>query len=383
MILGMKKKTVTWVSIVLVSIMILSVVISLIFTVFSNINAVSLKELQNNKKIINQKIRELGKTKKIISDTKDVLDKSILEVEERIKSTRQDILNLEQSIKLAEESLKIEMSKVVEMQDKFRNDVVSMYEQCGQNSSQIISVFGCSNIREWTNRVDFSTDIFENNIQIRQKVEQLCKKSKEIRDSIAQKKLNAEELRSRLEADVQDLKRQNTEKDDTLAGIQADEVKLKKYLLEIEREEHKMLTQLSVSSRGHIYNGGNLLWPTPSCMSISSPFGYRIHPIFKIKKFHSGIDIPAAYGSAVIAVASGTVIKAEYYGGYGNCVVLQLDNGLTVLYAHGSEILTSVGQKVKQGQKIMKIGSSGLSLGSHLHYEVIQSGQRVDPRKFY
>ena len=127
------------------------------------------------------------------------------------------------------------------------------------------------------------------------------------------------------------------------------------------------------------YNG-KLAWPVPSSGKITSYYGYRIHPIYHVNKLHAGIDIGgAAWGAPFVAAEDGTVILARYYGGYGNCVIIDHGGGISTLYAHGSAIYVSEGQKVTRGQNVLAIGSSGTSTGKHAHFEVRVNGSPVDP----
>ena len=132
-------------------------------------------------------------------------------------------------------------------------------------------------------------------------------------------------------------------------------------------------------SGGQSYGTGSLRWPVPSCTSISSGFGSRWGTT------HKGIDIPASYGSAIVAADSGTVIQAGYgisgsgYGGYGNVVAIDHGNGIITLYAHMSSVATSAGATVAKGQTIGYVGSTGNSTGNHLHFEVRVNGESVQP----
>ncbi|SNX54609.1 M23 family metallopeptidase [Thermoanaerobacterium sp. RBIITD] len=128
-----------------------------------------------------------------------------------------------------------------------------------------------------------------------------------------------------------------------------------------------------------VYSGGKLGWPVPSSSIITSPFGTRYHPILHEYKTHTGIDISASYGAAVVAAGDGKVIFAGYYGGYGNAVIIDHGGGISTLYGHNSELLVSVGDTVKRGQQIAKAGSTGLSTGPHCHFEVRKNGVPVNP----
>lgn len=123
--------------------------------------------------------------------------------------------------------------------------------------------------------------------------------------------------------------------------------------------------------------------PIAGNFKISSSFGMRMHPIHKIKKMHKGADIPAPFGTPVLATSDGKVLVAEQKNtGYGNNIVIQHDETYQSRYAQLSELLVVVGQKVKKGDVIGKVGSSGASTGPHLHYEVLENGKHVNPENF-
>ncbi|MBW4517187.1 MAG: peptidoglycan DD-metalloendopeptidase family protein [Timaviella obliquedivisa GSE-PSE-MK23-08B] len=120
----------------------------------------------------------------------------------------------------------------------------------------------------------------------------------------------------------------------------------------------------------------------PSNGPITSPFGDRMHPILGYVRFHSGLDFGADYGSPIFAAQSGTVILAGWYGGYGQAVLID-HGGVTTLYGHSSELYVAEGDTVQRGQAIAAIGSSGLSTGPHLHFEVRVSGEPVNPISYF
>ena len=117
----------------------------------------------------------------------------------------------------------------------------------------------------------------------------------------------------------------------------------------------------------------------PAEARVSSRFGYRVHPIFRIGRFHSGVDLAARHGTPVHAAADGTVAAAGWNGGYGQQVRLAHGDGLTTSYAHLSRIVARPGSAVRRGELIGFVGSTGFSTGAHLHYEVRRAGRAVDP----
>ncbi|HXK70808.1 MAG: M23 family metallopeptidase [Caldisericia bacterium] len=121
-------------------------------------------------------------------------------------------------------------------------------------------------------------------------------------------------------------------------------------------------------------------YPVPG--PISPGFGWRIHPIFRIPDFHTGVDITASYGYPVKAVADGVVNEAGWSGGYGYTVKIYHRDGIETLYAHCSKLNVKVGDRVKRGQIIAKAGATGTATHSHVHYEIRRDGKAIDPETF-
>jgi len=120
-------------------------------------------------------------------------------------------------------------------------------------------------------------------------------------------------------------------------------------------------------------------WVYPSAGALTSGFGMRMHPILGYARMHTGADFNCATGDAIRAATDGIVITAEYYGGYGNAVIIQHANSTATLYAHLSNIFVSVEEYVVAGEHVGACGTTGLSTGPHLHFEVRISGAPVDP----
>ncbi|NMG07482.1 peptidoglycan DD-metalloendopeptidase family protein [Brasilonema sp. UFV-L1] len=140
--------------------------------------------------------------------------------------------------------------------------------------------------------------------------------------------------------------------------------------------------QIKAFSSNSIILRGTHLFAYPSNASTSSTFGWRMHPIVGERRFHAGLDFAADYGSTIRAAGTGTIIFAGWYGGYGKAVIIHHGNGMTTLYGHTSELYVSEGQQVKRGQPVAAVGSTGLSTGPHLHFEVRRNGTPVDPMNY-
>ncbi|MEO8454394.1 MAG: M23 family metallopeptidase [Sphingomicrobium sp.] len=152
--------------------------------------------------------------------------------------------------------------------------------------------------------------------------------------------------------------------------------------------EHQLqLVRWSANGRSEWIDAANAGQPQPTSAGmiwpvngrITSYFGYRYHPILHFTRFHAGVDFGASWGSPIVAAADGQVAAAGWAGGYGRQVRLWHGGGVMTTYSHMSEIVASPGSFVHAGQLIGYVGSSGLSTGPHLHYEVLKGGTPVNP----
>jgi len=130
------------------------------------------------------------------------------------------------------------------------------------------------------------------------------------------------------------------------------------------------------------YAGGIMAWPTPGYYRITSPYGMRVHPIYGYSKMHTGVDIGVAMNQNIVAANDGVVQYAGWYGAYGNIVIVDHGGGISTLSAHNTRVLVSKGQKVTKGQVISKSGTTGLSTGPHLHFEVRLNGNHTNPLNY-
>jgi len=115
----------------------------------------------------------------------------------------------------------------------------------------------------------------------------------------------------------------------------------------------------------------------------ASGWGMRMHPIYRIPRFHYGMDFTAPTGTVVFATGNGIVKEVGREGGYGNTILIDHGYGYETLYGHLSRINVKVGQSINRGDIIGLVGSTGASVGPHLHYEVMKNGQKVNPQNYY
>ena len=154
---------------------------------------------------------------------------------------------------------------------------------------------------------------------------------------------------------------------------------IEEYRNQIAALEARIKLLAAASASGTPYVGGDFVWPVPGYNKITSRYGMRTHPITGVYKLHTGVDIGAPTGADFIASNKGIVIAAEYNTAYGNFVMIDHGGGIQTLYAHGSQIIVSVGQEVNAGDVVLKVGSTGYATGPHAHFEVRINGTTVEP----
>jgi murein DD-endopeptidase MepM/ murein hydrolase activator NlpD len=165
-----------------------------------------------------------------------------------------------------------------------------------------------------------------------------------------------------------------------LRKIQTDRARMEKALNEWEATSRRLEAQIRKSQQGNkgkVLGSGQLCWPVSG--RITSPFGWRVHPILKKRKYHSGIDIAVSSGTPVKAADGGIVLVSGWQGGYGYFIAIDHGKGISTCYGHNSRLLVRAGQRVEKGQRISLSGSTGLSTGPHLHFEVRVNGNPVNP----
>ena len=260
------------------------------------------------------------------------------------------------------------------------------------NASYIELIVKAENFVDFLTRVDIISDLVEYNKNVleslkKSKEENLIKMAeyekwkgetlkyqeqlKEIIQEATAEKREAVRAIAALEKEIQEKINLQNQITRDMNNTQAD---IQRILAEIAEK------QKAAQTAPREYVGGAFAYPSDSTRGISSKYGPRVHPITGRSEFHYGIDIPG--GTNIFAANDGTVIIATYNSGYGNYIVLEHGGGMTTLYAHCSKFTVSVGSTVKKGDVIAKVGSTGVSTGNHVHFEVSVNGARQNPLNY-
>ena len=311
------------------------------------------------------------------------LDEKISKAESELEEQESKITELKKSIDEVEKELNTVTEKYNNQKNLFEQRIVAIYEA---GETQYLDI-----ILKSKNISDFLSSYYV--------VSEIAKADEELLNDIGTKKHQIDISKQKLENEKTQLatiienqtrtKRtlQNTKKmrESFLEKLSDEEKEIQNQIDEYNKqfeEINKQIIELALSGIDMQYIGGTLAWPVPGYTTITSKYGMRVHPVTGVYKLHTGVDIGAPQGANFIAANDGIVTKATYNVAYGNMVIIDHGGGISTLYAHGSEILVQVGQSVKRGDPVLKVGSTGYSTGAHAHFEVRINGVTTNPMPY-
>ena len=365
--------------------MIVAILLMLTFAVETSLaSAATLSQIRNNIKNKQQELNESRAKEKSLGD-------QVNSLEQQINSKQSDIDELEASISEAQaklETLEVELAAAEEKVNTQNENLNARLRNMYKNGSVgfIDVLMDSGSFSEFLNNLSLVEKVYTSDQDVLEELQkaydEIDAKKKEIETlqaELSESKATMEEQKSSLEADKASVEKKKSE-------IAADSAETQRELDKLEADAQALTSSIrnsGSSSNSSKYNGGIMAWPVPSCHTISSGYGGRIHPTTGKYKFHGGLDIPGSYGSAIVAANSGKVIWAGNRGdSYGNYVIIDHGGGVSTLYGHSSKVLVSSGQSVSRGQRIANVGSTGRSTGPHCHFEVRINGSRVNPNPY-
>lgn len=318
-----------------------------------------------------------NKKEKSLSEEINSINIKIEQAEKEIAGINDKITSTEKQIKETQQDLEKSQAEINVKNHTLGSRLKVMYKNRGVDYLQVL--LNSTSFVDMLSRLDMIKRIVEQDVTLLQSMN-------EQKDKIDADKKLLEMQKSNLIAMNNSIKRKQKEQEVSrgqLARIKkdilADNKKLEQQEDELNRYAQEIASEIRKLQTNEVYSGGKFAWPAPGYTRMTSPFGYRIHPILKTKKLHTGMDIAVPTGGSIVAAEAGTVIFSGWKGSYGNTVMVDHGSGIVTLYPHNSQLVAKVGEKVKRGQLVAKAGSTGMSTGPHLHFEVRKNGQVVDP----
>ena len=339
--------------------------------------------LDNQRKETEKKLDELADNKAEVLSRRKLLDDQIQTTSDQIKNVEAQISGYEEMIAQEEQALADTEAREAAQYELFCKRVRAMEEQ-GQTSYWAV-IFGATSFTDMLTRLADANEVMRADRRLMDGLQSLRQEIAVAKEALEEKKVQCEDAKTDLLSKKSQLDNQRNQAIALINEIRGNEAEYQATLKELDEEEERIQArivelsrQLAAQQRMNS-NPGGYIWPVDS-RYITSTVGGRSSPGGVGSTNHKGTDIGrVGYTSEIYAAKSGTVIVSQYSSSYGNYVVISHGSGNTTLYGHMSSRKAQVGQEVKQGEVIGITGSTGNSTGPHLHFEVTENGQRVNP----
>ena len=344
----------------------------------------SLQEAQDEKAQLEKALKEAQGTIEDLKDSKGDIESKVTELNQQLIDISARITDLENQLTAKSEDIqetKDELAGAKEREAQQYADmkvrIQFMYEN-GQ-TSYLEALLSSRNISEFLNSADYIAQIQSYDRQKLTEYQDTVESIVNLEAQLEQEYTDLEALKSTVESNKATVAAMMRQKESELADISGDiedaQSDADYYAAEIQAQEELV----AAGVEEHPYTGGAFRWPCPSSTRVTSDYGTRVSPMSGASSNHKGIDIGASAGADIIAAADGTVTAASYSSAAGNYVMIDHGGGLYTVYMHASSLLVSPGQTVSAGDVIAKVGSTGISTGSHLHFGVSLNGSYVSP----
>lgn len=337
-----------------------------------------LKKIEDEQKSLQQAQREISS----ISEQMKFLEDQIARVENDLVVINKNLQEAESLVEQAEEELIQIENDLQERVEIFKKRLKEIYQKGDVNFFEVLTQ--SKSLTDFLVRFELLKKIAEQDMALVEEIDRQRLLAEEKKQELEEKRDQVALLKTQSEAKRAQLGVQKQEQEALLAKVREDKATIEKAIAELEADSQKLASrireiQLSRSRDGLSAPSGKFAWPTPGYTRVTSDYGMRTHPVTRVRSMHTGVDIAAPLGSPAVAGEVGEVIYAGWFGAYGWTVVLDHGGGISSMYPHLSKITVKEGQIVGRGEEVGKIGSSGVSTGPHIHFEIRKNGDPINP----
>jgi murein DD-endopeptidase MepM/ murein hydrolase activator NlpD len=345
---------------------------------------------------LGSRVQVLDRRRAAVEAQVDKLNSRVAEIDARINDVSEELSRAQRDIGLLTEELQDVLRRLDRRTDLFTRRAVAAYK--AGPTAYLDSLLGSESMNELIERQEYYESALDSDSALVTQIQVLRDETDLKRDRIIEEEERIAAAKQRLESDRAEIAAVRNARADVLASREAvvsekagllaqvkkDEARLARLEAQLAQDEQRLTSILqsqgSSTSGAFPVGGGQLAWPAAG--PITSPYGYRTHPIFGDQRLHTGVDIGAPYGAPVVASDDGRVVFAGVMSGYGNAIVVDHGGGLATTYNHLSAFFVGSGQQVGRGSSIGAVGCSGYCTGPHLHFEVRINGSPVDPMPY-
>ncbi len=367
----------------IISFFILTVIFITANTMCYAANHSQIKKVEQKRIELKQKIRSLAKLEKQEANKLSRNQQKLEKNQKALKQSQSQYKSKQANISSLQKELDMYLALYNKRQYASAERIRSIYKT--KHVLILDLLISTESISQFLDRIYYQNLIIQSDKKKMLELKSEAKKIALLKQRLEQEKKQLSKIIRDIDKENKNIKVTISQNKSMIEKIQKDKRAYEKSERELKRQSDSLASMISKTTKnsGVKVTGGFIL---PVHGRITSPFGWRTHPIFKSKIFHTGIDYGVPYGTPIKAANSGKVIYSGWYGGYGKVVIL--DHGsctgspTTTLYAHMSKQNVSVGQNVVRGDTIGFVGTTGYSTGPHLHFEVRINGKPQNPNNF-
>ncbi|NEQ95350.1 MAG: peptidoglycan DD-metalloendopeptidase family protein [Cyanothece sp. SIO2G6] len=344
-----------------------------------------MEELRQQQEQLKQKQNQLQQEQERLQQLEQQATSRLDALKDNIQATAEQVSYNEEQLAIATQKLKVLQADLAIAEQQFQDQQFAtiarlrfLQRQQGRYGWAVL--LHSQNLNDFLDRRRQLKLVYESDRGILDDLQTKADDLEQRRQTVERQKNDIALLTQQLLAQKEEYETQAQEQAGLVTRLKQDQQALEAAESQLERDSRNitiLIQQRIATAQGPVQGTGQMIFPVNA--ALTSGFGPRIHPILGYRRFHAGIDFGASTGTPIWAADSGRVIFAGWYGGYGRSVIINHGGGLTTLYAHTSQVYVTEGQMVQRGQAIAAVGSTGLSTGPHLHFEVRQNGNPVNP----
>lgn len=351
------------------------------------------KRIQNQISTTKKKLNETTKKEKTVTQQIEVLSQKITITQQKVNVVSLKVRKVQKNIVNLSNEIVEKNKRIAEVEELLKHRLVSIYKYGGVSDFNLL--LSSQGAEDALANSYLLGKIAEQDQQLINELKFQKQKLSETQEQLKTQKSSLESHGKELKTQTNELKGAANERNAILARVRKDKdlyMAQQNELLRASKELQATVKRLLAEKRKLAaqkypgkpqtvyYRGGRLAWPVQG--TITSTYGTRIHPIFKTKITHTGLDISAPNGTPVKAADTGEVLFTGWLSGYGHVVILDHGGNLTTVYAHLSKIECTEGAKVNRGSLIGRVGATGVATGNHLHFETRVNGDAVNPMRY-
>lgn len=344
----------------------------------------TLKELEEKGEYLRRKIEETKEKEKVAIGKLTQIQRRLYKTQDLLRKNKTNLITTQNDLSNTETQLSELKFDYARLKVEAENRIRQIYQ--GQRLKILETLLKAPNLTDFLDILYYQKLLIAQDKLLLEKLSTQSREIEEHKEKLAKQKIKIAHIVSDIEGQKRQIAKEHQEQSFLVSKLRTERATYEKAERQLERESQSLIAEINRLVGDDSFSGsftpGSGAFSYPVRGRLTSPFGYRRHPIFKVVSFHSGVDLAAPYGTPVMASDNGRVIFNGWYGGYGKVVIVDHGMAFSTLYAHLSSATASRGKSIQKGETIGYEGQTGYSTGPHVHFEVRKNGRPQNPLNY-